>query len=155
MCRLPSAAPHAIHAVPHGFRHAGSAVRQTRIIGGAWSAWDQGGLALSGGVLAASWSFNRFFSANLSAAIRFEKVARTGPLLSPSFTAKNAPSWVTTYVAITPIWHRSLLNTVPSRWIEDKISFSGAPPRSEHREQTLDGLRKAGWQVGCYQPNTF
>jgi len=85
----------------------------------------------------------------------FEKVAMTGPLLSPSLTAKNAPSWVTTYVAITLIWYRSLLNTAPSRWIEDEISFSGAPPRSEHREQTLDGLRKAGWQVGCYQPNTF
>jgi hypothetical protein len=69
---------------------------------------DQGALASSGGVLAASWSFNRCFSANVSAAILFEKVARTGPLLSPSLTAKNAPSWLTTYVAISLIWHSSL-----------------------------------------------
>ena len=75
-----------------------------------WSAWDQGALALSGGVLAASWSFNRCLSANVSAAILFEKIARTGPLLSPSLTAKNAPSWVTTYVAISLIWHSSLQN---------------------------------------------
>ena len=60
--------------------------------------------------MAASWSFNRCFSANVSAASLFEKVARTGPLLSPSRTAKNAPSWVTTYVAIPLIWHGSLQN---------------------------------------------
>ena len=70
--------------------------------------WDQGALALSGAVLVASWSFNRCFSANVSAAILFEKVASTGPLLSPSLTAKNAPSWVTTYMAMSLIWHSRL-----------------------------------------------
>ena len=81
---------------------------------------DQGALALSGGVLAASWSFNRCFSANVSAAKLFEKVARTCPLLSPSLTAKNAPSWVTTYVAISLVWHRSLQNYSASQWIDDR-----------------------------------
>jgi hypothetical protein len=118
-----------------------------------WGAWDQGALALSGGVLAAPWSFNRCFSANVSAAILFEKVARTGPLLSPSFTAKNAPSWVTTYVAITPMWHRSLLNTVPSRWIEDKIYFPGSPPalgapRTNARRSPQGRL--AGWLLSAH-----
>jgi hypothetical protein len=77
---------------------------------GVAGAWDQGALALLGGVLAASWFFSRCFSANVSAAILFKKVARTSPLPSPSLTAKNAPSWVTTYVAISLIWHSSLQN---------------------------------------------
>lgn len=56
--------------------------------------------AASGGALAALSSFPSCFSTNTSAASLFENVAIVGPLSSPSFTAKNAPSWTMTYVAI-------------------------------------------------------
>ena len=96
---------------------------------------------MSGGVLAASGLSTAVFL-QMSQQPSYSKMSlRTGPLPSPSLTAKNALSWVTTYAAISLIWHSNPQNYSAEPGIDDK-DFQGTTPAP----CGPDGLGKAGWQ---------